>query len=322
MNKKIIILAFLFNATLASGQVEKLLVPSDLKQQTIVTEPLTLRKGFFRPGLAMSYGFLDKYFTKDGKKEYFPQSSYGTDYSFLFMFDYGLTDRLQLEAQTEYHSSVQVSDSKLIWPELDTNALHKFRNSGKGIGDSYLGVKYQLVKETENKPSLSGEVYLTIPTGRKNPSNIKSATKYDLPTGYGCFDLELTLRTKYIRYPYSVTGYADYSYSFPGSKIINATDKTETSFKYGNRFEIGAGFDFQMNDWIALSNDLIYTQISEGEFKFTTPQKIDPTSVFSYEIRLVFQVKRFRIGEGVRVPLKGKNTGADPGYVLLFQYVF
>ncbi len=311
------------NCFLSPGQVEKLLVPSDLRQQTIVTEPISLRKGYFRPGVSLGYSFLDKMFTSDGKREYSPESSYGSSFLTLLMFDYGITDRLQLEAQIEYNSVVQVLDTKIIWSEADTSVRAKYRNSGKGIGDSYLGMRYQLIKESENKPSLAGEMIVTLPTGRKNPSSVKSATDYELPTGYGCFALDLTIRTKYIRYPYSLTGYVNYAYSFPGSKIINATDKNETSFKYGNRFEAGGGFDFQMNDWIALSNDIIYTHTGSSEIRYTPkPLTMDASSVFSYEPRLVFQVKRFRIGEGVRIPLLGKSTGADPTYVMMFSYIF
>jgi len=38
------------------SQTEKQLVPSDLRQQTIVTEPVTLRKGFFRIGTIATTG--------------------------------------------------------------------------------------------------------------------------------------------------------------------------------------------------------------------------------------------------------------------------
>ena len=322
MNKKVLIIAFLLNSVIVSGQMEKLLVPTDLKQQTIVTEPITLRKGYIRPGVAMSYGFVDKYFNSKGKREYYPESSFEASYFLLFMVDYGLTDRIQIEAQTEYNNTVQVLNSKLVWPELDTNALSHYHNKGKGIGDSYLGVKYLLVKEADNRPSLSGEVQLTIPTGRKNPANVKSMQEFDPPTGYGCFDLDFTVRTKYIRYPYSLTGYVDYIYAFAGSKKINATDPGETKFKYGNRIEAGAGFDFQVNDWIAMAHDIVYENTGKGKIEYASPQAIDASWAISYEVRLIFQVKRFRIGEGVRVPLKGKTIGADPQYVILTSYVF
>jgi len=44
------------------AQVERVVLPGELRQETIVTEPPTLRKGFLRAGLAYSHAFIDKIF--------------------------------------------------------------------------------------------------------------------------------------------------------------------------------------------------------------------------------------------------------------------
>lgn len=322
MKKSALIYIFTLLPVAAWSQTEKQLVPSDLKQATIVTEPITLRKGYFKPGIAFAYSFVDKYFNSSGKKDYSPQSTYGSNYFYLFMFDYGITDRLQVEVSASYNNTVLVSDNRLEWPDLDTAVYNNYHTKGSGIGDSYIGIFYQLIPEKDNKASLSGSLSVTIPTGRKNPKNVISDNQFDLPTGNGYFELEMALRTKLIRYPLSYTGYATYNYKFRGSRLINATDPAETKFRDGNRLEAGGGLNFQLNDWLATANDIIFYYSGKGKLMDAVNTKTDPSWALSYETRLIFQVKKFRLGEGVRIPLKGKNMGADPGYVLLFQYIF
>jgi hypothetical protein len=322
MKKIITIYMFVLLPAIIFGQTEKQLVPSDLKQQTIVTEPATLRKGFFRAGLAFSYGAVDKYFSNTAKKEYFLKSAWGSSSGGLLILDYGITDRLMVDLSLAYSKTIQESEYRLIWPELDTNAIYTSHLKGSGIGDSYFSIKYQLIPEKENKTSLTGSLDITVPTGEKNPTNIKNATQFDLPTGNGYFEAGLTLRARKIRYPYSYTGYVEYNYKSGGSRLINATDKTETDFKDGNRFDAGGSFNFHLNEWIALANELNYYYRGKGEVKNTANDKIDPAWAVSYETRLVFQVRRVRLGEAVRIPMKGKNVSADPLYVLIVQYIF
>ncbi|HRT90726.1 MAG TPA: hypothetical protein P5257_11490, partial [Bacteroidales bacterium] len=70
--RKIILFVSGISATAVSfSQTEKQLMPSDLKQQTIVTEPVTLRKGFLRVGSMLNYRVADKYFSDDGVKKYY-----------------------------------------------------------------------------------------------------------------------------------------------------------------------------------------------------------------------------------------------------------
>jgi hypothetical protein len=322
MKKIILIYLLVLLSSITFGQTEKQLVPADLKQQTIVTEPATLQKGFFRTGLIFSYGAADKYFYSSTKKDYLPLSSWASNSGGQLSFEYGLTDRLMVDLNLAYSKTVQGMNYKVIWPELDTNVVYNAHNKGSGIGDSYFTVKYQIIPEKENKTSLTASLDITVPTGEKNPTNVISATQFDLPTGNGYFETGLTLTARKIKYPYSYSGYVTYNHKFDGSRLINATDKTESKFKDGDNLEMGGSFNILLNEWIAIANELNYYYRGKGEVKNVTNDKVDPAWAFSYEARLIFQVKRFRIGEGVRVPLKGKNFPADPNYVLIVQHMF
>jgi hypothetical protein len=307
---------------IAHCQTEKQLVPSDLKQLTIVTEPSTLHKGFFRAGMALSYGVVDKYFTKDSKKEYFLKSAWATNAGINVIFQYGLTDRFQIDAAIPYVNDLRQSQSSLYVPSIDTTAEYSFTLKGKGIGDCYLTLKYQIMSEKESKSSLIGSLDLTIPTGEKNPKNIKGPTSYDPPVGNGYFASTFGLKFRKVQYPYSYTGYLYYTYKLPGSKIMDPSDTKETKFKDGDHIDVGASFNFHLNDWIALTNEFNGYYRFKDKIDNKIPADAIAAWAVSYEPSLIFQIKRFRIGEAVRIPIHGKGVSADPIYVLITQYIF
>lgn len=306
----------------ATGQTERQILPSDLKQQTIVTEPVTISKGFFRSGIAMAYGVVDKYFNPSGNKEYFMNSAWGSSYFYLFTFQYGITSRLMADVSIPLNYSRQEFDQVVKFPEQNTDAYFMSDLKGKGIGDCYLTMKYQIVEEKNNPVSLTGSLDITVPTGQKNPTDVKGVSEYNLPTGNGFFSAGTRLSARGVRYPYSYTAYAGYVLKLSGSRLINATDLAETEFKDGNAMEAGGSFNFHLNEWIANANELNFYYRAKGEVRSAITSYIDPAWAVSYETRLVFQIGQLRIGEAVRIPLKGKNVSADPQYVMIMQYIF
>jgi hypothetical protein len=321
--KRIVNIFVIFLVTLTGfSQTEKQLVPSDLKQMTVVTEPSTLHKGFFRTGTALSYSVVDKYFTNDSKKEYFLQSAWATNSGFNFIFQYGITDRLQVEAAFPLSINIRQSESRLYVPSADTTVEYSFTLKSKGLGDCYFTLKYQILNEKANNTSLTGHLEVTVPTGEKNPTDINGETDYNPPLGNGCFAALAGLKYRKIQYPYSYAGYLYYTYQFPGSKIMDPSDTQETEFKDGNHLDAGVSFSIHLNEWIALTNDANIYLRSKDEIDGQIPDDAIAPWAVSYEPRLVFQVKRFRISEAVRIPIYGKGVGADPIYVLIAQYVF
>jgi hypothetical protein len=314
---------FAFIFLISSGQVEKQLLPSDLRQQTIVTEPLTLKKGYFRSGLALSYGVVDKYFDGVGGKKYHMNSAWGSSSFYLFSFQYGLSDRTMVDLSVPIrHSRHKYMDRK-INPGTNSDIITSSKLAGNGIGDGLLAIKYQIIPgKPESSLSLSASLDITFPTGKKNPSEIRSVTEYNLPTGNGVFVAGGRLTARKVFYPYSLVTYTGYMYRFRGSKIISVADDAETVFKIGNSFETGASFNLHLNDWIVLTNEISFDYRGKGEIRYTANTMIDPAWTLSYETGLVFQVRQLRIKEAVRVPVRGKNISADPGYNLVVQYIF
>ncbi len=314
-------LLLLLSAT-AFCQTERQLVPSDLKQQTIVTEPVTLYKGFFRTGIILNYRVADKYFDKAGKKEYYLSSTWRSTSAYGIILQYGLTDRLQVDLKTEYRNKLQEFQNTEITAGTNTSVVVTTRQKGLGLGDTHLALTYQVLQEIKKRMSLTGRINITVPTGEKNPTNIRSAEKYDLPVGEGTYALGVNISARKILYPYSLAAYLEYKHNFESAKKITATDDAETSFRLGNRLETGLSINLHLNEWIALANEINFSDKGKGEIETAITQEIPVEWALSYEPSLVFQVKRFRLGESVRIPLKGKNVPADPLYKLMIQYLF
>ncbi len=323
MKKAILLYASILLTPIASGQTEKQLVPSDLKQLTVVTEPSTLYKGFFRTGIDMSYGVIDKYFNTEGKRVFIPSNAWGSSSSISPSLQYGITNRLQVIIAIPYVNDLQQGQYVLYAPSADTTVDGSFSVKGKGIGDLNTALKYQIRSEGSSKSSLTARVYLTIPTGEKNPTDINGAMNYKPPTGNGCFTTELNMTYRKIAYPYSYTIYMGYNYSFSGSKILDVSDIEEKEFNNGDFFQTGASFNFHLNEWIAVTNDLNYSHWGKDKIENEIPDNALSRWMIGYETHLVFQIKRFRVAEAVVIRLAGKNEApADPQYIFIVQYTF
>jgi len=304
------------------GQSEKLLVPSDLKQQTVVTEPVTLRKGYFRAGLLLDYRVADRFFNDSGEKEYYESSSFGSKAAYGITFQYGITDRFQIEVISEYLNKLQEKQNTEVDSYSNSSTVTVTKQKGLGLGDSHIALKYQLVPEVERTFSLLGRLKVTMPTGEKNPKNIKSENQFDLPVGDGTFAVSLNLSARKIVYPYSFSGYAGYTYNFRGTKVFDTGTQDEKQFRLGNLFETGVNANLHLNEWIVFGNEINFYSEGEGEIDDINLEPTPASLAFSYEPSLIFQVHRFRLGESVRIPLLGKNVPADPLFVLMAQYVF
>jgi hypothetical protein len=321
--KKILFLYLLLSALItANGQVEKLILPSDLKQQTIVTEPVTLRKGYIRTEINITYIAQDKYFSDEGMKEYYPVSMWGSKYQYNLNVKYGIADRFEIDLYVPIVDQRIENYFVLKMPATNQDLSVSSKLKGRGIGDCSIMFKYQIFPEKDNKISLSVFNEVSFPTGPKNPTDIKDFNDYKLPTGYGYFSTGIWLYARKIHYPYSYTAMAHYYYNFWGSKLIYADDAAETKFKKGDRMMVGGSFNCHLNDWIALANELYFFHFGKGEEKNVVSVKTDPSWEIDYVPKLVFQFRRFRISEFVMIPLKGKNTGSDPAYSLSVQYTF
>ena len=320
---KISFIFYLIASTISAGlygQTEKQIVPSDLKQQTIVTEPVTLSKGFLRVGAVANYRVADRFFNDESRKEYFAYNVWGSKSAFNLTLQYGLNDRMEIGIVTEY--MYNRIESQSIQINAGSSTTVQTRQKAIGFGDTRLDFRYQLIPEKKYKVSLTTLISAMIPTGEKNPKNIKSAEQYDLPVGTGNYSASGELYARTILYPYSFTAFIKYVYNFPGSKKINASDISESSFRFGNRYEAGVSVNLHLNDWIVLANDISYFHEGQGTINNYADERMKSSWALSYIPNLVFQVKKVRLSESISIPVRGRNIPADPLFILRMQYIF
>jgi hypothetical protein len=321
MKKIFVILILIIFTDAAYSQEEDKLLVSEIKQSTVITQPATLNKGFFLLGSVFTYTVGDKMFSDKGKKDYAIQNlwaKYSTEY---LHFQYGLTNRIELAFALPYKLT-SISFSRIEENRFDaTETRYKYKLKGKGIGDMEFDISYQLIKGSKTKPSLVSKLDATFPTGEKNPTNIKGPWEYDLATGNGETTLALELIYRKITYPYSYSFYGAFKYSFGGKKIMSAYENS-ISFKSGNYYNMGGNFNFLLNDWIAVQNDLLIAyQRANKYYGETAFVGINAYTIF-YNPNISFQFKKFRLVQGVLLPLFGKSSIADPQYNIDFQYIF
>jgi hypothetical protein len=112
------------------GQVQEQLTPAELKQKTIVTEPQTLYKGFFRAGMAFNYGTIDKIFTVDGDRESLPSNIWANSWFFQTYLMYGISDRLQVEVMLPYRFQQIYQSYEVEAPDLGQVGVTKWKTTG------------------------------------------------------------------------------------------------------------------------------------------------------------------------------------------------
>jgi hypothetical protein len=323
VKKPVIPIMFLSLYTgILSGQTEQMVIPGDLKQQTIITEPITLRKGYFRAGIEGSFSIIDRVFDEDANRSYLLESNaWGKFSEYLLALSYGISDRLQVVCNVPYVRQ-QTFISTLFTNVRDRNdTIISERTRGNGLGDVEAGIEYQLFMETDRLPAVMIGTRVTVPIGPKNPRNIVSDLQYDRPTGGGNFEWETYVVVKKIIYPFSSTTRLQYEHNFPGRKILSPGDP-EIAFKPGDQFILASDFGIQLNDWISLSNEIGLTVSGENTYH-SDPVAISPSSwlIYCYPT-LSFQLRRFRFVQSIFVPVAGKYGPADPVYVFALYRTF
>ncbi len=304
---------------LGFAQSDQEILPSERKQMTIITEPYTLYQGFFRAGISVQYGALYKIFDSDGERVPISNAS-GKSWSTSFIAQYGVSDRLQVTLGLPYTQQDLFLSYRGEAPGIATFIQQKLEGKGSGLGDAWLGVDYQVITETDARPSIKGLFTITLPTGSKNPEELDDPELIDIPVGRGAMAYEAGISARKIIYPYSWTGYVSYKMNTEGSKSLAVGDP-EITFNDGDLWTFSGSFNFHMNEWLALVNDA-YFFISGQDEEDGVAIEDSSSWVFWYSPRLSFQIKRLRVNQTIQLPLAGKRSSADPGYIMVFQYVF
>ncbi|MEN8249331.1 MAG: transporter [Bacteroidota bacterium] len=319
ISKKFTILLILtFFTLLVKAQSEQEVLPAEKKNMTIITEPYTLYKGFFRTGMSFNYSALYKFFNDDGDKVPVSNAS-GRSWAAQLLLQYGINDRLQVTTGIPYMRQDLFLSYLGEAPGLGLFQQQKLEGNGSGLSDIWLGLDYQIMEATTTKPAIKLMFTGTFPTGAKNPVEMDDPDIMDIAVGAGHFSLEGGFAMRKINYPYSWTTYVTYKVNLEGEKQFYV-DGPLTPFRDGNMLTVSGSFNFHMNEWLAITNDIYYFNIATD---YEDGQAMDNTAswLVEYAPRLSFQIKRLRVNQSIQIPLIGKMAGADPGFILIVQYV-
>ncbi|KPK86116.1 MAG: hypothetical protein AMS27_05785 [Bacteroides sp. SM23_62_1] len=300
------------------AQIEQQMVPSEMKQLTAITEPATLMKGFFRVGMVYDHAFVKKLYDENANKIVLPGSSLSQTRALSITLQYGITDRFQVNLLLPFE--FDLIQQSALWedPLFRQKTIATWNQKGVGIGDLSFGLNSQIIKESDQFPSITAFGLITVPTGRKDITNVVDQRNYDLPTGSGEIRLSLDLQARKIVYPYSFIFIASIEYPLGGEKILSPGGE-KTSFKSGQVYRITGGVNFHLNDWLSMANNLDYQYISEAEID-NNPVGYNPWAL-QYHPYFHFQIRRLRFIQSVLIPLKGKYYSADPHYNFILQFI-
>jgi hypothetical protein len=322
MKKVLTILSFILGGFVSLfSQQEKQLLPSEIKQMTVVQEPVTLNKGFFRFGLTTSFFSEERSFDNAGKKYTNLFNSTARSWGYGLTASYGIGNRLQANVETPFENTKFFISSNNAMPVIDSVFTDVYLQRQRGLGDIRLSFNYQIFTETSNRPSVIFDGLVTLPTGKNKFTNVKNEFQYDYPTGSGAVKLSSSLYIRKIIFPYSVYFQGIFDYPLKGKKYLEPYDKEMTSYRGYKDYFLKLGLNYMLNDWIALGDELSYTY-SWGKWVEGETNLYDNASQLNDQVSLFFQIKRVRFSQVILFTLYGKNSAADPIYLVRLQYTF
>ncbi len=318
--RRIITVALLLYSWTLTGQ-ENQVIPGEIKYRTFVNEPLTLKKGFFVIQSAFSTTIIDQLFNDSGDKEYFTDNLWASGILIFPNINYGLSDQIELELSTSYESTVVRSSSEFTIPSSYYAVIQESRGKRVGLGDISLGVHYQLIPENIAGSGLVSTLRVILPTGKAGiQEQTDTAGLFEVKEGIGTGALGLSGTILYRKsfFPFSTQLFFDYKYGFRGEKVFYAGDVSPSEFQGSSYYSLTANFNIQLNDWIALRQQLFYSQ-NKRERLLT--EEAESTYLLQYTPFVSFQIKSFRVIQAFGLPLKGKNTGADKNFTVILRYI-
>jgi hypothetical protein len=321
--RKFIFLCFVFGIALQVCWGQEEMSPAEKKQKTLVTEPLTLYKGFFRAQVSTYYALIYKVFV-DEKKQSLDGNGWGDNFSLSADLQYGVSDRFMVEVAVPYVRDRIFQSFRYEVPVDPTNELAlptSWETKGAGIGDMEVALSYQVITETPSRPAVGAVLRVTLPTGEKDVTDDHddNPNSFNRATGQGEVAINTTVRLRKVNYPFAYGGSVGYVIKNEVSKVVQV-DAPPVSYKNGNFLNLSAFMNVSLNDWVAMRNFLEYYHVSKDQINGSDTG--DERWLFEFDPGFSFQLKRFRFDQYVVIPLKANIGAADPAYILLFQYTF
>lgn len=317
----------IMNSVWIFAQVQEQLSPEERKQLTKITEPVTLYKGFLRSRVSAFYYSFDKNFDPDGNRVTYPSIS-GNGLGLFIMAQYGITDRLEVEANMVYQSGSVESSYAYQDPYSGNQGTGQYTTNYTGMNDLLITARYQLLQDKPGKPAVVLGLSANLPTGKSAVSNFNEdgdTRNYNAAIAKGEFGLSPELRIRKILYPFSLEFGAGYSFFFGADKVLQPGGSPQKVVS-GSEFLIRPQVNFHLNDWVSISNYVDYYQALkdkfEGEDYFGSHNSEYDQWTIRYYPGITFQVKRLRIEQAVQIPLAGRTVTADPTYFFAIDYIF
>jgi len=308
--------------TILVAQEEQVINPTELKQLTVVSEPATLYKGFFRAGASVYFSSLGQLFDKDGKRIRL-ESSFARSWDISPTINYGITDRLQSSLSLPYINRVTYVSVRSEVPEDFIYETGTFKGTGSGIGDVTLRFDYQILKPKYNSRFFVATVEADFPTGKSEPES-----DTDQPVGNGYYSMLVALEYTRIFYPFRIELYSGYNINYE-AELVTDFQGDPVKYNTGNSFFFNTRFDVMLNEWLSFLNlvSCNFNQVDKingEEVDYGLLDDFDNTNPYAiiYSPGISFQIKQFRFNQIFFFPVFGKNAGASPGYSLILQYVF
>ncbi|MFA6129387.1 MAG: transporter [Candidatus Omnitrophota bacterium] len=204
--------------------------PSSAGTLTTWTAPLCA-KGEFVIQPFIFYNRTRGSFDSDSKYHGLAKGDRKDQYQEQLFVQYGITDRLEIDAQTVYQENYIRQDG--------TNA-HK-----NGFGDSYLFLRYCAIEEKGWLPHITGLFQLKIPTGKYQHLNPDKLETDSMGTGSWDpgFGFNLTKKLK----PFIF--HADTIFSFPQKVMIDGVKTRYASYAnydFGVEYFLPKGFNLML----------------------------------------------------------------------------
>lgn len=241
-------------------------------------------------------------FNSDGHYDSLPNGDNKYQLQEQLFAQYGLTDRLELDAQTVYQEN---------YVKQDGSSAH-----ANGFGDSYLFLRYCTLEEKSWLPHITGLFQLKMPTGKyenADPDKL-GADLMGATSGGGSWDLGFGVNiTKKIK-PFVF--HADAIYSFPQQVFV---DNVKTryanylNYDFGVEYFLPKDFNlmFEVNGFLQGDRRKDGTRAPGSDVNYLT---IAPGIGWSNEkIQTLIAYQRI---------LTGTNTDANDSVVLTCVYAF
>jgi len=320
MQKTFIYILFLAITSNLMSQNERQLTVSEIRQQSIIEEPINLQKGYFRFGSGLFYDFSSfDGFDENWKKKNSFNNFNNTTFNFPVNIRYGITNKFEIDLSTSYKKSTTSSSVRLVDNYSDEITDFKAKDIVNGFADLGIGTVTNIYDGGNKFPSISLFTSVLVPYGKRENTFSDDSTIMHRYTTEGAYQVGGGYYIKKTFYPFMLTHSSAYYYNFQ-SDIKLYADKEKTTVKKGSIFSTYIEFHYLPCEWLDLYNVIIYANIGSNEYSNEKYQsEAISREIVTWQPRLNLQIKNLRLIQGFNFALIGRNYPSNPSYVIILE---